>query len=316
MRQIIFSIVLLFIGWGHSFAQAPERIKFQAIARNADGSVITTPIEVRLSVLAGAGGTPYYVDEQTTEPNDQGLFTLFLGDGPVQNKMSSIRWSNGTAHLKVEIKTSIGGDWTLLSEAPMTSVPYALYGEDEDADASNELQKLTLNNGQITLSKSGGSVDLPIAKQYVYTLPALALNYNPSSTIITADGGGLTWSNSFSNSANIIMHKPANYAGGSVFFRIFYRTTSSTAGNVQFFIRPRSFSNRDGLADAPSIAAPLQAVSGTVSFATLYEQEIKIPADRLSKNWWMISIQRSSTHSNSYPDDLTVFAVALIYDQY
>jgi len=52
-----------------------------------------------------------------------------------------------------------------------------------------------------------------------------------------------------------------------------------------------------------------------VGFGTFYEQEIKIPKDRLTKDWWFISIQRNSTHDNPYPDDVHVYSVALEFDQ-
>ncbi len=340
MKNIFFVLLFSCLSIGSLYAQAPEKIKFQAIVSDTDGDPISNPIEVRLSLTDGLNGPNSYVDEQVVTPNEQGVFSLLIGDGPVVSTMANVPWTSGSVFLKVEVKTTLGGAWELLGDPQqMLSVPYAIYGEDADANPKNELQQLSLENGLlklsndggqvplpneiqqlslvngvIKLSKDGGEIPLPIAKSDIISFNARGLNFTDGS-IISAEGGGLTWTNSFSRSASLCIRKPSNYNGGEVSFKIFYRTTSATKGTMQFFIRPRSFNSGDGLADAPSILAPLQSVIGQQSFGTLYEQEIKIPKDRLTKDWWFISIQRNSSHDSPYPDDVVVYGVALEFDQ-
>ena len=128
------------------FAQAPDLIKFQAIARDADNNAITTAIDVRLTVLKGsANGDVVYVDEQTVTPNSRGLFALNLGAGPATGVFTNIGWSTDDHFLLAEIRQAIGQPFEALGEAqPILSVPYALYGEDDDADPQNEIQTVSL----------------------------------------------------------------------------------------------------------------------------------------------------------------------------
>lgn len=227
-------------------AQAPELIKFQAIARDADNIAITSPIDVRLTVLKGsAAGTVVYVDEQTVTPNDRGLFAMNLGAGPATGTFANIGWATDDHFLLAEIRQAIGDPFVALGAAqPILSVPYALYGEDDDADPQNEIQTLSLGRtGDILLSRGGGSIDLNLPTSRIISVPAGALDYNSSSTIITNSGTGLVWENSFSNSASIFLAKPADYSGGDVTFKLSFLVSTNSSGNVEFFIRPRSYNN-------------------------------------------------------------------------
>lgn len=72
-----------------------------------------------------------------------------------------------------------GTNYSLSSTQSMLAVPYALYSENTnlkagdgitlsnniitalDSSALNELQTITINNNQLTLSKGGGTVTIP-----------------------------------------------------------------------------------------------------------------------------------------------------------
>ncbi len=170
----------------------------------------------------------------------------------------------------------------------------------------------------VTLSPSAGFVsgarEFTSAAQLPRTLsfPAAALSHNPSNDIIKDDTNGLRWQFNFRESAGLLVRRPYDYAGGDVTFRIFFQTTTPATGLVQFFIRPRSLDPGDGLFDAASITSGPVIVTGTSGFGTMYEQTIIIPANRLTKDWWFITIQRQGSMS-TYSDDVVVFGVALEY---
>ena len=83
-----------------------------------------------------------------------------------------------------------GSSYTSMGTSQLLSVPYALYArdvenkEDGDADATNELQKLTISGTILTLDKGGQSVILTSSgggdnwgTQAVVTDATLAGNY-------------------------------------------------------------------------------------------------------------------------------------------
>lgn len=85
---------------------------------------------------------------------DDGLFMVVLdfGEGVFNG---DARW--------LQIWVAADGESSLTALTPMqriTAVPYALYGEDADADPANELQTLTLNGNVLSIDQ-GNSVTLP-----------------------------------------------------------------------------------------------------------------------------------------------------------
>ncbi len=312
MNRILFFFLLLACTAQVS-AQAPGLIKFQAIARDAAGDAITNPLDVRLTVLRGnASGTVVYVDEQTATPNDRGLFTVNLGAGPATGTFGNIDWAANEHFLLAEIRTAIGAPYEALGPAqPILSVPYALYGEDADADPDNEIQSLALSgSGDLKIS-DGNTVDLGVHSTRVISIPAAALSYSSTSTVISNAGNGLNWRNSFASSASIIMPRPVNYQGGDVTFKLLFVVATNNTGRVQFFIRPRSYDSGDTFADASSISGNTTSVTPTTGFGRIYEQEIVIPAEDLRNDWWYISIQRNSSVTSSLTDDVNVLGTSL-----
>lgn len=296
-------------------AQSPGLIKFQAIARDAENNPITNPMDVRLTVLKGApNGTAVYVDEQTATPNDRGLFTVNLGAAPASGNFGDIGWATDDYFLLAEIRQAIGEPFVALGEAqPILSVPYALYGEDEDADPENELQTLRLQSDGILQISNGNAVNLGLPSRRKISIPAASLDYNSSSSIISNDGTGLVWKNNFANSASIVLPKPTDYTDGDVTFRIIFLVSTSNNGKVEFFIRPRSYNSGDTFGDAQSIVDNTVSVTPTTGFGRIYEQEITIPANRLQKDWWFISIQRNSGGSSLLTEDVNVLGTSLEY---
>jgi len=148
------------------------------------------------------------------------------------------------------------------------------------------------------------------------SFPAAALSHITNDPaiegIITNFSSGLLWQANFRKGASLTLRKPIDYAGGDVTFRIFFQTTTPTAGKVQFFIRPRSLNSGDGLFDVASISATPVNVVGSSGFGTMYEQPIVIPGSSLTKGWWYTVIQRQGS-DETYKDNVIVFGVAFEY---
>jgi len=148
----------------------------------------------------------------------------------------------------------------------------------------------------------------------VRTISVLAnsLHRDPNNSVITEDFQGLRWQASAASAATYTLSKPADYAGGDVTMRLFFQTTTDTAGTVQFFVRADSFSAGEGWFDITGILGPLINVAGTLGFGTLYEEAMVIPAARLDGDWWTGRIQRNQG-TPTYPDDVIVRAISFEY---
>lgn len=163
---IFFSMLRL-----NTVAQAPQAFKYQAVARNTTGEVLANKsVSFRIGILSGsATGTAVYTETHTGKTtNGFGLVDLEIGKGtPVAGTFAGITWGTNDYFLKVEMDPNGGSAWQSMGSSQLLSVPYALFARDVennadgDADATNELQKLTISGTILTLDKSGGSVTLP-----------------------------------------------------------------------------------------------------------------------------------------------------------
>jgi hypothetical protein len=108
--------------------------------------------------------TVIYTETHATTTNPTGLATLEIGRGtPVSGSFASINWSTTPIFLKTEIDPAGGSAFVEIGTSELLSVPFALFAEntanndDADADPANELQTVTEQNYQVTLSQGGGS---------------------------------------------------------------------------------------------------------------------------------------------------------------
>lgn len=115
-----------------SFSQAPEKMSYQAILRGVNGSLISNKtVTMRISVLkTSVTGTSVYSETHSVQTNINGLVSLEIGTGAVDNgALATINWSNDTYFIKTETDLDGGTNYTLVSTSQLLSVPYALYAK-------------------------------------------------------------------------------------------------------------------------------------------------------------------------------------------
>ena len=68
-----------------AFAQAPEKMSYQAVVRDAGNALVTSQaVGLQLSILQGSvTGTAVYVETQTPTTNINGLVSIEIGSGTV-----------------------------------------------------------------------------------------------------------------------------------------------------------------------------------------------------------------------------------------
>jgi len=112
------------------FAQAPQKMSYQAVIRNSANALITnTNVGVKISVLQTTStGTAVYVETHAATSNANGLVTLAIGNGtPVTGTFAAIDWASGPYFIKTETDPAGGTNYTIVGTSEMLSVPYALY---------------------------------------------------------------------------------------------------------------------------------------------------------------------------------------------
>lgn len=111
-------------------AQAPQKFSYQAVVRNASNALVrNTPVGVRISIFQyTAGGTLKFQETHTPTTNDNGLFTIEIGNGTlVSGAISTIDWGDGPYFLRSEVDPLGGTSYTLTADQQLLAVPYALH---------------------------------------------------------------------------------------------------------------------------------------------------------------------------------------------
>lgn len=165
MRKISTIILLVCCALTASAQTAPQRINYQAIARDASGKELTNKsISVRVSFHDGsANGAVSYRETFTVTTNEFGLFTLQIGGGTPAagfNSISDVPFSSGLEFVQIEIDPAGGSSFTDMGTTQLLSVPYALYAEESGSsvDSLDNLKDVSVtgvSDGQV-LKFSGG----------------------------------------------------------------------------------------------------------------------------------------------------------------
>ena len=139
----LYTILVAVLLTSVSYAQAPEKMSYQALVRDANNDlVVSQDVGIQISILKGSEMTPVYVETQTPTTNINGLVTLEIGTGNVENgDFSTIDWGADTYFIETETDPTGGTNYTITGTSELLSVPYALYAT--KAGSAIETQTLT-----------------------------------------------------------------------------------------------------------------------------------------------------------------------------
>ena len=131
MKKII-TICAVLLMTASVFAQAPEKMSYQAVVRDGSNALVSsTAVGMQISILQGsASGTAVYVETQTPTSNINGLVSLEIGSGTVvSGDFTTIDWANGPYFIKTETDPTGGTSYTITGTSQLLSVPYALHAK-------------------------------------------------------------------------------------------------------------------------------------------------------------------------------------------
>mgnify|MGYP001557884920 CR=1 FL=1 len=144
MRKVV--LIVLILVSAATFSQAPKRINYQGVARDASNTIIVTPIGIKFEILQGtASGTVTYEETNVATPSAAGIFTAAIGMGTVisPGTFPMIDWSSGPYFLRVSIDPAGGTSFSVVGTSELISVPYALYAETSGSGSAMPTGTLT-----------------------------------------------------------------------------------------------------------------------------------------------------------------------------
>jgi hypothetical protein len=198
----IYTILAAVIITASVFAQSPEKMSYQAVIRDASGTLVTTQVGMKLSVLKGDDATlasEEYSETLTPTPNANGLVSIEFGG---QTGWDAIDWATGKFFIKTETDIDNDGTYDVEGISQLLSIPYALHAKtaetitgnlnetdpvfdasvasaitdtdttnwnnkidaEVDGSVTNELQTLSVSNDTIYLS-NGGFAKMPAQQE-------------------------------------------------------------------------------------------------------------------------------------------------------
>jgi hypothetical protein len=132
MKKILLLLFAVALSVATVFAQAPEKMNYQGVARDNSGNVLPNQsVGLQIKLRSGSpGGTVVYQETHATSTNAFGLFNVQIGGGTVQSgTFASIAWGSNSYYVEVLMDASGGTSYTSMGTQQLVSVPYALYAK-------------------------------------------------------------------------------------------------------------------------------------------------------------------------------------------
>lgn len=213
----IYTLAIIFLFSASLWAQAPQKMSYQAVIRNSSNVLITSmPVGMQISILQGsASGTVVYAETQTSSTNANGLVSLEIGNGTVvTGTFTTINWANGPYYIKAETDPTGGTAYTISGTSELLSVPYALHAKTAEsitggitetdpvfvASPANAITNATIINWN---NKLDTEVDGSITNE----IQALSIGHD---TIYLTNGGYVKLPAGFDGNYNSLTNKPTD----------------------------------------------------------------------------------------------------------
>lgn len=194
--KYVFTLLSVVFFTAYVFAQAPNKMSYQAVIRNSNNSLVANQtVGIRISILkTSPSGTAVYVETQTPSTNANGLASFEIGGGKiVSGNFSEINWAVGPYFVKTEIDPSGGTSYSILGTSQLLSVPYALHSKTVEIDKVQDGdttywkargKNIIYNNGFVGINTANPisvlevkSEDSPDARGLILSRDASELNF-------------------------------------------------------------------------------------------------------------------------------------------
>ena len=159
----LYTILAAVLITASTFAQAPEKMSYQAILRDASNTLLTNQeVGMQISILQTTiTGTALYTETQTATTNINGLVSIEIGSGTSSNNFSAIDWSAGPYFIKTETDPTGGISYSITGTSQLVSVSYALYAKTAGNDV---LKENTANKSTDVATDAASDMKFPSVK--------------------------------------------------------------------------------------------------------------------------------------------------------
>jgi hypothetical protein len=167
MKLILFLLMML-CAYG-SFAQAPQGIPYQAVARNTSGSIlVSTAISVRFTIRDSvATGAIKYRETFSATTTAQGMFSVNIGQGTVvSGTFAGINWGTNAKFMQVEMDPAGGSSYIDMGTTQMMSVPYSLNSGSIKLRVSSTGDTLFSGGGNFLIIPGVSAANLTVGMSY------------------------------------------------------------------------------------------------------------------------------------------------------
>jgi hypothetical protein len=267
--QIISKVTILLFIILHSthfssFAQAPDKMSYQAVIRNASGTLVkNTSVGIKISAIQGsASGTVVYTETHSATTNESGLVTIEIGGGTiVTGGFANINWTIGPYFLKTEIDPTGGNNYTISGVGQLLSVPYSLYAKtSENAITAAQAEAIIANTAKISYPAKdasklagidGSETKVTAGTNVIITGEGTSLN--PYLIRATIEGGGTHFIGELYQ-GGVVFYVDQTGAHGLICSMIDL-TASSLWSDVSSYIGPAAQSDWNGQSNTNAIVA-------------------------------------------------------------
>jgi hypothetical protein len=155
MKKLFYAILMTCCA-GIASAQFPQKINYQAVARDAGGMILANQnICLIIKITDGSGGPVLYSENHNLNTNQFGLFTLAIGGGDTA-AFAAIDWTGTSPWLDVSMDIGCTSSFTPMGVSQLLSVPYAL-------NAISSLDNHWVKNGNDLSNNNPGAVGIGTA---------------------------------------------------------------------------------------------------------------------------------------------------------
>jgi hypothetical protein len=134
-----YTLLLFLLATVSILAQAPEKMSYQAVLRDASNTLLTNQeVGMQISILQTTiTGVAVYIETKTATTNINGLVSIAIGSGTSSDDFSAIDWSAGPYFIKTATDPSGGSSYSITGTSQIMSVPFAMYAKTSGSSETN-----------------------------------------------------------------------------------------------------------------------------------------------------------------------------------
>lgn len=160
MKTIITSLLLSLV----VISYGQMGFNYQSVLRNSIGEPIENQSVSFMMTITNSLNDTIFKEEHHPTTSAAGVVSFVIGEGSIHfGDLGLISWGTDTYYLGIELDETGGSSYQSFGNSKFQAVPFAMYAassNEADGDPANEIQSLSIDGDEITIS-SGNTINLP-----------------------------------------------------------------------------------------------------------------------------------------------------------